>query len=111
MNSSAFAWFLLGISVISEVAGTVALKHSDGFSRFAPAVAAGFFYVVAVWLMSISMKQLEMGITYAVWAGCGTAITALAGIAIYGESASSFKLAGLSLVIIGIVLLNLGARQ
>lgn len=109
MNPGPLAWLLLGASVVSEVVGTVALKHSDGFARLVPAAAAGFFYVIAVWLMSVSMKQIGMGVTYAVWAGCGTAITALVGITLYGEPASAFKLAGVSLVIIGVVLLNLGA--
>lgn len=109
MESNLVAWLLLGISVVSEVAGTVALKHSDGFSRPLPALLAGLCYVLAVGLMSISMKRLDMGLVYAVWAGSGTAITALIGIALYAESASLVKVAGLSLVVLGVVLLNVGA--
>jgi hypothetical protein len=43
--------------------------YSSGFTKFIPAAIAGFFYVVAIWLMAIAMRQLEMGVTYAVWAG------------------------------------------
>jgi len=110
MNSSLVAWLLLGASVVSEVVGTVALKHSNGFSKPLPAVLAGSCYVLAVWLMAITMRQLEMGATYAVWAASGTAITALVGVAAYGEQASAVKLVGLSLVVLGVVTLSLNAK-
>ena len=63
-----------------------------------------------IWLMAIAMRQLEMGVTYAVWAASGTAAIALVGIAFYGEQTSALKLAGLALVVSGVVLLNLEAQ-
>ena len=111
MKPELLAWSVLAASVVSEVAGTVALKHSSGFTKLLPAAIAGFFYVVAIWLMAIAMRQLEMGITYAVWAASGTAAIALVGIAFYGEQTSVLKLAGLSLVVLGVVLLNLEAGR
>ena len=110
MGSNLVSWLLIGVSVVSEVAGTIALKHSEGFSRLLPAALAGSCYVFAVWLMSIAMKQLEMGLTYAVWAASGTAVTAVVGMAIYGEPATVFRLLGLGLVVGGVVVLNLGTR-
>ncbi len=110
MNSNFIAWLLLGASVVSEVAGTIALKHSNGFTRLFPAVLAASCYVLAVWLMSIAMKQLEMGLTYAVWAASGIAVTAIVGIVVYGEPATTFTLAGLGLVVGGVVLLALSAK-
>ena len=111
MDSRFFAWLLLGISVVSEVAGTVALRQSDGFARLAPALIAGSCYVLAVWLMSISMKQLEMGLTYAVWAGSGTALTALVGIVVFGESTNFPKLAGLAFIVAGLALMGIGSGR
>jgi small multidrug resistance pump len=111
MESRLAAWVLLGISVASEVVGTIALKQSDGFARLAPALLAGACYVLAVWLMSVSMKQLEMGVTYAVWAGSGTALTALLGIAVFDESTNLPKLAGLAFVVAGLALMGLGSGR
>ncbi len=111
MDSRIAAWLLLGISVVSEVAGTVALRQSDGFARLTPAVIAGSCYVLAVWLMSVSMKQLEMGLTYAIWAGSGTALTALVGIIVFGESANFPKLVGLAFVVAGLALMGLGSGR
>jgi small multidrug resistance pump len=107
MNSIVMAWVVLGASVISEVAGTVALRQSVGFTKIGSSLLAGLFYVVAVWLMAIAMRHLEMGVTYAVWAASGTVITALVGIAVYNEHVSLQKIVGIILVLIGVFVLSM----
>ncbi len=110
MNPSVVAWLLLGASALVEVAGTVALKRSDGFVRLLPSALAGCCFVLAVWLMSVAMRRLEMGVAYAAWAGGSAVITALVGISLDGESGSAWKLAGLALVVAGIVVLHADPR-
>ena len=110
MNSSLLAWLLVAASVIAEVIGTVALKYSDGFSKLAPSGAAAACYALAIWLMAVAMRHLDMGITYAVWAASGTAATALVGIMFFGEQADSMKMLGLVCVVGGVVMLNLGGE-
>jgi small multidrug resistance pump len=107
MNHGVLAWLLVSVSVVSEVAGTLALKHSQGFTKIVPSAVSACSYILAIWLMSLAMRQLEMGITYAVWAASGAAITAALGIAVYGESATASKLIGLVLVVLGVFLLSL----
>jgi len=111
MNSSLSAWLLIAVSVIAEVVGTVALKHSDGFSRLLPSGAAAASYALAIWFMAVAMRQLDMGITYAVWAASGTAATALVGVMFFGEQMGGIKALGLACVIGGVVMLNLGAQR
>lgn len=106
MNAIFMAWIVLGISVISEVAGTIALRQSAGFTRIGQALA-GSFYIAAVWLMAIALRQLEMGVTYAVWAASGTAITALVGIAVFQEQASLQKLTGIAIILVGVLVLSI----
>lgn len=106
MKLQTLSWLVLAASVVSEVLGTIALKHSGGFTRILPATAAASCYLLAVWLMAVAMEHLEMGVTYAVWAASGTAITAVVGILLYGEGVSAPKLAGLALVVGGVVLLS-----
>lgn len=50
-----------------------------------------------------------LALRYAVWAGCGTALTVLVGIAWYGEAATWLRLCGLALIVLGVVALNLGS--
>lgn len=111
MNSSLSAWLMIAASVVAEVVGTVALKHSDGFSRLIPSSTATACYTLAIWLMAVAMRQLDMGITYAVWAASGTAATALVGIAFYGEQLGGIKALGLVCVLGGVVMLNLGSHR
>jgi small multidrug resistance pump len=110
MNSNLAAWLLVAASVVAEVIGTVALKYSDGMSRLLPSGAAATCYGLAIWLMAVAMRQLDMGITYAVWAASGTAATALVGIAFFGEQVGLLKATGLVCVVSGVVMLNLGAE-
>ena len=100
------AWLFLIASIMFEVFGMLSLRYSNGFSNILPTAGAISCFIASIWLMSFSLKQIEMGITYAVWAAASTAIVALLGIAFYGESISPFKLTGITLVVIGVVLLN-----
>ncbi len=104
------AWLFLIASILFEVFGMLSLRYSNGFSNFIPTAGAISCFIASIWLMSFSLKQIEMGITYAVWAAASTAIVALLGIAFYQESISQFKIAGITLIVIGVVLLNLSSK-
>lgn len=111
MNPNLWAWLLIAASVVAEVVGTVALKYSDGFSKLIPSGTAACCYGLAIWLMAVAMRQLEMGITYAVWAASGTAVTALVGAVLFGEHMGALKVAGLVCVVGGIVMINLSGQR
>ena len=110
MGYHALAWLLLAASIAAEVSGTVALRYADGLTRLWPSLAVASLYALAIWLMSLSVRHLEVGLAYAVWAGVGTALTALVGILWFGESFHSTRLIGLAFVVIGVVCLNLEWR-
>jgi small multidrug resistance pump len=111
MNPSLAAWLLVAASVIAEVVGTVALKYSDGFSKLLPSGTAATCYALAIWLMAVAMRRLDMGITYAVWAASGIAITAMVGVAFFGEHVSTVKALGLVCVVGGVVMLNIRGQR
>jgi small multidrug resistance pump len=99
-------WLILCLSIALEVCGTVCLKLSDGMSRPLPILGVILFYLSAFALMSNSLKSLEIGIVYAIWAAAGTALIAIIGIVFFGESIASGKIVGLAFVIAGVVLLK-----
>lgn len=109
MNPQSFAWLMLAASVLAEVLGTLALRHADGFTKPLPSTAAMLCYGGAIWLMSISLKHLEMGLTYAVWAGSGTALTAALGMIWFGESFGQLRMAGLGCIVLGVIALSLSS--
>jgi small multidrug resistance pump len=102
---------LLAIAIASEVAGTISLRYSDGFSRPLPSALVVVGYGISFFLLSLVLKELSVGTTYAIWAGAGTAAIALIGVLALDEPATALKLASIALIVAGVVGLNLsGAR-
>jgi small multidrug resistance pump len=102
---------MLGGAILAEVLGTTAMKYSDGFSRLLPSLGTAAGYLVAFALLAQTLRTMSVGTAYAIWAGVGTAVIAGIGMVFLGESASAVKLAGLGLVIAGVVVLNLGGAH
>lgn len=104
-------WILLAFAIAAELVATTCLKLSDGLTRpwLSVCVVAG--YVLSFYLLAQVLKTMEVGIVYAIWSGAGLAIIALIGVLFLGESVSAAKLAGLSAILIGVLLLNLAAKS
>jgi small multidrug resistance pump len=101
------SWILLAGAILFEVAGTTCLKISDGFSKLLPVVLMFIFYAASMYLLSIVLKKIEVGIAYAIWSGVGTATITLIGIVFFGEGMNIIKIGGILLVIAGVTILNL----
>jgi small multidrug resistance pump len=101
----------LSIAILSEVAGTVALKYTDGFTRLAPSSAVVIGYGISFWMLALVLRELPIGLTYAVWAAAGTALIAAIGIVAFGEPATTLKLLSLALIVAGVVGLNLAGSH
>ncbi|MBO0912974.1 multidrug efflux SMR transporter [Streptomyces laculatispora] len=102
---------LLAAAIAAEVAGTTAMKYSEGFTRLWPSLVTVVGYLLAFSLLAQTLKTMSMGTAYAIWAGIGTAAVAVIGILFMGESGNLVKVAGVVLVIAGVVVLNLGGAH
>jgi small multidrug resistance pump len=102
---------LLTIAITSEVAATVSLRYSDGFSKPLPSAIVVLGYAISFWLLSLVLKEISVGTTYAIWAGAGTAAIALIGIVALGEPATAIKLGSIALIIAGVIGLNLSGAH
>jgi small multidrug resistance pump len=101
------AWVYLVGAILTEVSGTVILPSTDGLRRPVPTLAMLACYGLSIWLLALALKRLDLGLTYAIWAGSGTALVAVIGVVALGEPMSALKLLGIALVVAGIVSLNL----
>lgn len=110
MFANQYPWILLGVSVVAEVLGTVCLKLSNGFSYILPTILTIILYSIAVWLMAVAARQIELSTAYAVWAGTSTALIVFVGITWFDESSTPLKTLGLTMAVGSIVLLNLSTR-
>lgn len=103
-------WLYLAVAVTAEVIGSTALKASDGLSRPVPASGVVLGYSVAFYFLSLTLKQLPLGLSYAVWSGLGTAGTILISVVLFRETLNSLKLLALGLIVGGVLLLYLLPR-
>jgi small multidrug resistance pump len=99
-------WLLLSIAIVSEVTATLALKASNGFTRLAPSVVVVSGYALAFYCLSLALRTIPVGIAYAIWSGIGVILVSLAGRVIYGQRLDAAAVAGMTLIIGGIVVLN-----
>ncbi len=98
---------ILLLAILSEVVGTVALKASEGFARLGPNVLVVVGYGLSFYLLAQALKQMPLGIAYAIWSGLGTAGAVAAGILLWRESLNLTGVAGILLIAIGVLLLNI----
>lgn len=101
------SWVLLAVAIVAEVVATIALRFSNGLTRLWPIIIVVVGYAAAIWLLSLSVKSLYVSVVYAVWAGVGTALVAVAGALFLGEGMTWAKAGCLGLIIAGVVGLNL----
>lgn len=101
-------WFLLALAILSEVVGTLALKMSNGFTLGIPSLIVVIGYLASFWFLALSLKTLEVGTAYAIWAGFGIALVSAAGVLIFNETITALKIISIILIIVGVFGLNLG---
>jgi small multidrug resistance pump len=105
------AWILLSIAIAAEILGTLSLKASDGLSRLWPSLGVLFGYAIAFTLMAISLKKLDVGITYAIWSGVGIIGAAIGGVIFFDQHLSRMTIIGMAIIIVGVVVMNLGGAS
>lgn len=105
------SWLLLALAIGLEVAGTTCMKYSAGLTRPLPSLGIVVFYLGAFSALTLALRQLEVGIAYAIWAGVGTALIALIGVLLFGERLTVLKLVSLVLIIAGVVGLQIESQR
>ncbi|MBX7059038.1 MAG: multidrug efflux SMR transporter [Leptospirales bacterium] len=100
-------WLFLGAAILSEIGGTVLLKQSAGMTRWTAAVAALGLYGLAFAFLAQSLNRLPLAMAYAIWSGIGTAGASVAGVLLFNETLSWPMLAGIALIVVGVLWLKL----
>ena len=104
-------WVYLVIAIVFEVAGTTALKYSDGLTRLWPTAAMAVLYAGAFAFLALAIKSIELSTAYAIWSALGTALIAIIAIAAFGAPLTWGKVISLALVIVGVVGLHLSGAE
>jgi small multidrug resistance pump len=98
---------LLGLAIVVEVVATALLPRTGGFTSPGWTVLVVAGYATSIWLLTIIVRSMPVSVTYAIWAGAGTALVAVVGLVFLGESFSWLKALSLAMIVAGVVGLNL----
>ncbi|MBS4913826.1 MAG: multidrug efflux SMR transporter [Veillonella sp.] len=100
-------YILLAVAIAVEIFATSMLKLSVGFTRLVPSVVFVLGMSLSFFAMGRALLTLPLSVAYAVWAGVGTALTALMGVLVWKEELSMTAVVGIGLIVAGVVILNL----
>ena len=100
-------WFYLSLAIVFEIGGTTCMKLSEGLTKPVFAALIFAFYGVSFVTFALAIKKIDLGLSYAIWAGIGVAAIALIGFIWFKEPMGAVKIGSIVLIIIGVVGLNL----
>jgi len=101
------AWIFLSIAIVAEVIGTSFLKLSDGFTRIGPSLAVVACYIVAFYMLALTLKTLPVGVAYAIWAGAGVALITLVGVFAFKQTLDPAAILGIAMIVGGVLVIHL----
>ncbi|ALS99459.1 DMT family transporter [Lacimicrobium alkaliphilum] len=104
-------WLLLSIAILTEVIATSSLKASDGFTRLLPSVVVIIGFGLSFYCLSLTLKVIPVGIVYAIWSGVGIVLISIAGWLFFGQKLDWPAIAGISLIILGVAVMNLFSKS
>lgn len=104
------AYLYLAIAILAEVAGTSALKASEGFTKLVPSLIVIIGYAAAIYFMTLVIRTFPVGITYAVWSGIGIVLITIMGVILYDEVPDIPAIIGMGLIIAGVVVIHLFSK-
>src|SRR5262245_46485609 len=95
-------YLYLALAIVFDVGWAIAMKVSDGLTRPRAVAATVVMYLLSVVFLALATKKMDIGIGYAIWAGSGVALIAVAGVVYFKEPMSALKVASLALIVAGI---------
>lgn len=104
-------WVYLLIAILGEVIATSALKSADGFTRLIPSAIVIAGYGTAFFFLSLTLKTIPVGITYAIWSGVGVLFISIIGHVFYKQHLDVPALTGIALITLGVVIINLFSKN
>ncbi len=100
----------LALAIVAEVAATSALKASQEFTKLLPSLVVVIGYGVAFYLLTLVLRTIPLGITYALWSGVGIILVAIIGAVLYNQIPDFPAVIGIVLIVVGVVVINVFSK-
>ena len=102
------AWVYLLIAALFEISWAAGLKYSNGFTKLWPSVVTIVAMAASLFFLAAAVRTIPLGTGYAVWTGIGAIGTVIAGVVLFGEPVTVWRITCLILILAGIVGLKFG---
>ena len=99
-------YLYLAIAIVTEVIATSALKATAEFTKFWPSVLVLAGYVTSFYFLTLCLRHIPVGITYAIWSGVGIILIAVIGWLLYKEPLDAPAVIGIIFIIVGVVIIH-----
>ena len=109
--SLASSYLFLAIAVFLGVTSNSFAKSAEGFTLLIPSIITAITIVFCMYALSLVMKNIPMGITYASFAGLTIIATVIVGVIKYNQVPNLYSIIGLILIVIGVLMVNLLGNQ
>ena len=104
-------WAALLGAIGFEVMGTTLLQQSQQFTRPWPTAGLALCYGLAFYLLTIALKQMPVGLAYAIWSGLGVVLISVIGLFLFKQKLDVPAIVGLALIIGGVVVINVFSKS
>lgn len=104
------AYLYLAVAIIAEVIATSALKASEEFTKLVPSAIVIVGYGVAFYCLTLVLRNIPVGITYAIWAGLGIVLIAIVGAVLFRQVPDIPAVLGMTLIVSGVVVINVFSK-
>ena len=104
------AYPYLAIAIIAEVIATSALKASEEFTKVVPSLIVIIGYGAAFYFLTLVLRTIPVGVTYAIWSGLGIVLVTIASVILYKQIPDLPAVLGMGLIIAGVVVINVFSK-
>lgn len=108
--ASTTSWLLLLLAGLLEVAWTIGMKYSEGFTKVGPTIFTVISLALSMYFLARVVNEIPLGTAYGIWVGIGAVGAAVAGIILFKEEASPMRLFFLVLLLISLIGLKVSSK-
>lgn len=103
-------WAALFGAITFEVVGTTLLQKSEQFTRLWPTLGLAVCYLAAFYLLSLALRQMPVGIAYAIWSGLGVVAISVIGMVLFRQKLDAPAILGLTMIVGGVIVINVFSK-
>jgi small multidrug resistance pump len=107
VGERAMTYVYLALAIVTEVIGTSLLKSTEEFTKVVPSVIVVVCYLLSFWLLTLTLREMAVGVVYAIWSGLGIVLVAAVAAIYYKQVPDLAAIVGMALIIIGVLVIHL----